>query len=128
MTGSGRRVFAAAIAVFALLLQAAAPVAIMPPAGQAVHFAHNHHGSHAEHQHHGSPRHEAPRPDAPRQEAPACPVCHALQAGGNSIAACAVVAAPVLVVYTPPPVPPTPEVRLAPPIARPQARAPPLSA
>jgi hypothetical protein len=119
---NGRRCFAAAFAVFALLLQALAPIAIMPPAGQAVHFAHSH-GSHGEHERHGSPRH-----DAPRQEAPACPVCHALQSGGNSIAACAVFAAPILVVYALPPLPPAPEARAASTIARPQARAPPLSA
>jgi hypothetical protein len=41
-----RRILAVAIAVFALLLQSLAPLQILPPAGQAVHFAHQHHGEH----------------------------------------------------------------------------------
>src|ERR1051325_983877 len=53
-------VLAAAFAVLALLLQSLAPVAILPPRGQAVHFAHNHHG-HEEGERSGKTRHDAPR-------------------------------------------------------------------
>ena len=115
-----RRILAVAIAVFALLLQSLAPLQILPPAGQAVHFAHQHHGEH--HGRHGG------NDRAPRQEAPACPVYQALQAGGSSIHAPAVFAAPVRIVYAALPLPALPEARSAPTLSRPHARAPPMSA
>jgi hypothetical protein len=113
-----RPIRAAAFAVFALLLQSLAPLQILPPSGQAVHFGHAHHGDRPG----GNDR-----PGAPRQEAPACPVCQALQAGGNSIHAPASFAAPVRVVYAALPLPAMPEARPAPTLARPHARPPPVS-
>jgi len=110
-----RRAFAAAFAVFALLLQSLAPLAILPPRGQAMHFAHAHHGGHGEHQH------------APRPEAPPCPVCQALQAGGNAVAAPAFVLTLAPVDFAALPLPREIEAPAAPALPRARARAPPMS-
>lgn len=114
-----RRTHRVAAAVFALLLQSLAPLQIMPPRGQAVHFAHGHHG-HADRQGGGD------RPGAPRQDAPACPVCQALQSGGTSIHAPAPVLALSLVVDATP-LPAEIEAPAVPAPARFRARAPPMS-
>ena len=110
------RLLAAAFAVLALLLQSLAPVAILPPRGQAVHFAHNHHG-HEEGERSGKTRHDAP----------SCPVCQALQAGGTSIAAPAVLVAPRDIADAAPILVASIEAPRGPALGRPRARAPPLS-
>lgn len=116
--GIGRgRIARAAFAVFALLLQTVAPLSIMPPRGQAVHFAHAHHG-HADH-------HAGHHADAPPDETPSCPVCYALLAGGQSLAASAPVLAETAFVYAPPPPPAEIVAPAAPPLTRARARAPP---
>lgn len=114
-----RRLFAVRFAVFALLLQGLAPLAILPPAGQIVHFAHSHHGGHGEHE--GGLG--APRPDKP-----ACPVCQALQSGGTSIAAPAIVAASLVFSVVTLPAPLDTLVETEPAVDRPRARAPPMRA
>jgi hypothetical protein len=111
-----RRLYAAAFAVFALLLQSLAPLAILPPRGQAVHFAHAHYGGHGEHQ------------NAPRPETPSCPVCQALQAGGSSTAAPAFVLAAADFDDAALPLPRAIEAPAAPALPRARARAPPLNA
>lgn len=116
--GRGRRVFTVAFAVFALLLQSLAPLEIMPPPGQAVHFAHAHH----EHRASKNSGEHSPRPDTP-----SCPVCQALQAGGTSIAAAAILLAVVDFVYAEAPPPRRIEAPAAPTLPRARARAPPLS-
>jgi hypothetical protein len=76
-----------ALAVLALLLQAIAPLAIAPPRGQPVHFAHSHHGE-------DGPANGHHAGGAPSDNG-ACPVCQALQAGGAGLAAPALVFAAV---------------------------------
>ena len=89
------RAIAAAFAVLALLVQSLAPVAIAPPKGQPVHFAHVHHGDaddaaaspaagheRAGHAHHGAPANTA---DQHHPDGAECPVCKALQAAGAGI-------------------------------------------
>ena len=89
------RAVATAIAVLALLVQSLAPVAIAPPKGQPVHFAHVHQANtaaapalgrheHAGHAHHGAPANTA---DQHHPDGAECPVCKALQAAGAGIAA-----------------------------------------
>jgi hypothetical protein len=109
-----RRLFAAAFAVFALLLQSLAPVAILPPRGQAVHFAYAHTGGHGEHHQH-----------APRPETPSCPICQALQSGGNSIPAPTLVLTVVDFDYAPLPLPRAIEAPDSPALPHARARAPP---
>jgi hypothetical protein len=116
-TSHRRQIFAAAFAVCALLLQTLAPVAISPPRGQAVHFAHTHHGGPGEHH-----RHAPPRP-----EMPSCPVCQALQSGGNSIPAPTLVPVVVYFDYVAPQLPRTIEAPAAPALPQARARAPPPS-
>jgi hypothetical protein len=113
-----RRILGAALAVFALLLQSLAPLEIMPPPGQAVHFAHQQHG------HHKSGDH----PGKPRPDAPACPVCQALQSGGHSIAAPLYALTAVIFVYAVPPAPAAIEAPAAPVLPQARARAPPMDA
>ncbi len=120
MSGA-RRARSATLALFALLLQSLAPLAIMPPRGQAVHFAHGHPGSHGDR--HGG----GDKPGAPRQDTPACPVCQALQSGGTSIHAPALLLALSPVVHAVP-LPAQIEAPAVPALARPRARAPPPSA
>jgi hypothetical protein len=107
-----------ALALLALIVQAMAPVAVAPPAGQPVHFAHAHHGEHQAH-HAG-----AAQPSQPDDGA--CPVCKALQAAGAGIHA----PAPVLVVAEQVATPLAPRIetqpRRAPAIHGNGARAPPL--
>ena len=115
-----RRLLAAALAVFALLLQSLAPLEIMPPPGQAVHFAH----THQQHNHHqGGKNTGKPRPDAP-----ACPVCQAMQAGGHSIAAPLVALTAAIFVYAAPPPLRAIEAPAAPVLTQARARAPPMDA
>ncbi len=114
------RLARATFAVFALLLQTLAPVAIMPPRGQAVHFAHVHHADHAG-------QHAGHHADAEPAETPWCPVCYALLAGGQSLSASAPVLAVSVFAYAPPPPPSTVAAPAAPPVPRARARAPPLS-
>ena len=78
-----RRRWPVALAILALLLQTLAPLAIAPPRGQPVHYAHSHHGE-------NDPAAEGRAGSAPG-DSTACPVCQALQAGGTGIAASAVV-------------------------------------
>ena len=80
------RRLAVALALLALIVQAVAPIAVAPPAGQPVHSAHAHHGDRQAH-HAG-----AAAPSQPDDGA--CPVCKALQAAGAGIQA----PAPVLAV------------------------------
>lgn len=65
-------------AVLALLLQSLAPLVILPPYGQPVHYAHSHGDADSA----GGSR-AAGGPD----DLSACPVCHALQVAGAGIAA-----------------------------------------
>ena len=108
------------LAVFAVLLQAAAPLAIAPPRGQAVHFAHSHHGE--DRSRTGSSHTNPTQPDGG-----SCPVCQALQAAGAGIAAPAIVLAEADLAA-----PPEPARRADAPAAEPpsshRARAPPIRA
>jgi hypothetical protein len=115
-----RRILGAALAVFALLLQSLAPLEILPPPGQAVHFAQ----AHQPHSHHKGGDHSGkPRPDTP-----ACPVCKSLQAGGHSIAAPLVELTAALFICVAPLAPASIEAPAAPVVTQARARAPPLGA
>jgi hypothetical protein len=111
-----RRIWAVGLALLAMLLQLGAPIAVAPPPGQPVHFAHSHdeHGTDA-----GDQR-------AP-QEAPACPICLAMQAGSAALTAPFLATGPCLGA----PHAPTAEARLEPRSAHfdraHRARAPPAS-
>jgi len=91
------RGIATAFAILALFIQSVAPVAIAPPKGQPVHFAHVHH-DHAVNQRadrgHPGPDHAAHgalanTADQHHPEGAECPVCKALQAAGTGITAMA---------------------------------------
>jgi hypothetical protein len=110
------RIARAAFAVFALLVQTIAPLSVMPPRGQAVHFAHAHQG-HADH-----------HADAPPSETPSCPVCYALLAGGQSLEASGPALASAVFAYAPAPPPVAIEAPAPPPLPRARARAPPPAA
>jgi hypothetical protein len=77
LSSDRRRIFAVALALFALALQSLAPLQIAPPRGDIVHFAHSHRAPHG----------DAKKSGAPHQDTHSCPVCHALQAAGSAIEA-----------------------------------------
>jgi hypothetical protein len=110
-----RRMCISAFAAFALSLQSWAPLTILPPHGQAVHFAHAQHGGQSEH-----------HQPAPRPETPSCPVCQALLSSGTSTPAAALVLSLVHFNFAAAPLPREIEEPAAPALPRARARAPPM--